>query len=103
MHNLIWSHRPLRIETPVFVFKKQREAEYRGQTTDQLLPHNDTRVWTVDGGMIPFEGQGNWIEFNLNINFLILSQYIKLLMGIDRVESNSVCNHEYDYKQNWMI
>ena len=37
--------------------RQHREAGQQDQPTDQLLPNNDTRVWTEDGGKIPCEGK----------------------------------------------
>ena len=37
--------------------KLHGEAEQQDQSTDQLLPDNDTRVWTADEAKILYEGQ----------------------------------------------
>ena len=37
--------------------KLHGEAEQQDQPTDQLLPDNDTRVWTADEAKILYEGQ----------------------------------------------
>ena len=63
MRTTSWNRRHVRMDKDSSLreqgtsYKWQREDGQQDQRRDQLLPDNDTRVWTVDEGKIPCEGQ----------------------------------------------